>query len=66
VLRRVGSVGVAARLPFDRLYFYGTDRPIHVSVGPEEARGVVSMLQGPSGRRVPNVRSPSWLSDRFG
>lgn len=57
---------VAAKLPFDRLYFYGTDRPIHVSVGPEEARAVISMLQGPSGRRVPQVRSLSWLAVRYG
>lgn len=56
---------VAARLPFDRLYFYGTDRPIHVSAGPEEARAVVSMLPGPSGRRVPQVRSPGWLVGRY-
>ena len=25
---------------FDRLYFYGADRPFHVSVGPENSRGV--------------------------
>ena len=53
------------RLPFDRLYFYGADRPVHVSVGPEEARAVVSMLLGPSGRRVPQRRSLDWLIATF-
>ena len=24
-----------ARLPFDSLYFYGVDRPIHISYGPQ-------------------------------
>jgi hypothetical protein len=56
---------IAAKLPFDRLYFYGSDRPVHVSVGPEEARAVISMLPGPSGRRVPQRRSLDWLVVRF-
>lgn len=56
---------VAARLPFDRLYFYGADRPVHVSVGPGETRAVISMLPGPSGRRVPQRRSLHWLVARF-
>jgi len=25
-------------LPFDRLYFYGSDRPIHISFGPDHSR----------------------------
>ncbi len=56
---------VTARLPFDRLYFYGVDRPVHVSVGPGDARAVISMLAGPSGRRVPQKRSLDWLGTRF-
>ncbi|MBT9557540.1 MAG: hypothetical protein IV100_15985 [Myxococcales bacterium] len=44
-----------ANTPFDRLYFYGDERPVHVSVGPDESRAVVTMLQGPSGRRIPKV-----------
>lgn len=28
---------VVKALPFDRLYYYGDDRPLHVSVGPERA-----------------------------
>ncbi|MBK1735427.1 peptidase M15 [Halorhodospira abdelmalekii] len=46
---------VAAHTPFDRLYFYAADRPIHVSYGPEHNRQVVWMREGPSGRRVPQV-----------
>lgn len=56
---------VASKLPFDRLYFYGVDRPIHVSVGPDDARAVITMLPGPSGRRVPRIRSVGWLTDNF-
>lgn len=56
---------IAAVLPFDRMYFYGTDRPVHVSVGPEEARTVISMVPGPSGRRIPQRRSVDWLVARF-
>ncbi len=29
---------VINKLPFDRLYFYGSDRPIHISFGPEHSR----------------------------
>ena len=44
---------VGANTPFDRLYFYGADQPIHLSVGPEQSRQVVLMRAGPSGRLVP-------------
>jgi hypothetical protein len=27
-------------LPFDSLYFYGVDRPIHISYGPENKREI--------------------------
>jgi hypothetical protein len=39
--------------PFDRLYFYGDDRPIHVSVGPDNSRQVVLMRKGKSGKLIP-------------
>lgn len=48
---------IVANTPFDRLYFYGADQPIHVSVGPEQAAQVVTMLPGPSGRLVPRTLS---------
>lgn len=46
---------IRAELPFDRLYFYGVDRPLHLSWGPEQKRQVVLMLKGASGRVVPRV-----------
>jgi hypothetical protein len=42
---------------FDRLYFYGDDKPIHVSFGSEHSRQVVRMVAGKSGRLVPRVTS---------
>ncbi len=46
---------VAANTPFDRLYFYGPDRPIHVSYGPNHDRQIVRMVRSTSGRLVPRV-----------
>jgi len=46
---------IVANAPFDRLYFYGDDKPIHVSFGPEHSRQVVRMAAGRSGRLVPRV-----------
>lgn len=44
---------VACNTPFDRLYIYGRDRPIHVSFGPEAKREVYEMVPAKGGRRVP-------------
>lgn len=44
---------VAANTPFDRLYFYGLHRPIHVSYGPEQKREVFEMVPTADGRRMP-------------
>ena len=46
---------VAANTPFDRLYFYGPDLPIHVSYGPDHSRQVVEMRPTAAGRLVPRV-----------
>ncbi len=48
---------LAANTPFDRLYFYGADRPIHVSYGPEHSRQIVHMLPGKDDRLIPRVVS---------
>ncbi len=48
---------IVANTPFDRLYFYGDDRPIHVSHGPNRDRQIVLMVAGKSGRLVPRVVS---------
>ncbi len=46
---------VISNTPFDRLYFYGDAKPIHVSYGPGQNRTVVRMIPGKSGRMVPRV-----------
>lgn len=48
---------IITQLPFDRLYFYGKDRPIHVSVGPENSRFVQIMKPSDSGHAVPTRRA---------
>ena len=47
---------LATHTPFDRLYFYGADKPIHVSYGPEHKREWVDMRVSASGRLIPSVR----------
>jgi DNA phosphorothioation-associated putative methyltransferase len=49
------ALWVAANTPFDRLYFYGKDRPIHVSYSNTPARQFVRMSASASGARVPRV-----------
>ena len=43
-------------LEFDRLYFYGDSRPLHISVGPEQSRFVQIMTTRPDGKRHPGMR----------
>lgn len=50
---------IAENLPFDRLYYYGPDRPIHVSYGPEQSRQFVEMRLTESGKLVPHSRRPT-------
>ena len=40
---------VRARLPFDRVYLYGLDRPLHVSHAPEPVGKVFAMCPGARG-----------------
>jgi hypothetical protein len=49
------AVWVVENTPFDRLYFYGPDKPIHVSYGPDHSRQIVEMRATASGRLVPRV-----------
>ncbi|TVR64217.1 MAG: DNA phosphorothioation-associated putative methyltransferase [Candidatus Competibacteraceae bacterium] len=46
---------IVAHTPFDRLYFYGPEQPLHVSFGPNHDREIVCMVATPAGRRVPRV-----------
>jgi DNA phosphorothioation-associated putative methyltransferase len=49
---------LASNTNFDRLYFYGDDRPIHVSAGPENSKQITLMLQSKaSNRRIPRSMS---------
>jgi hypothetical protein len=41
--------------PFDRLYFYGENCPIHVSYSSEPKGEFVTMLENKMGRRIPKV-----------
>lgn len=45
---------IMANLPYDRLYFYGKDRPIHVSWS-ERPAGEAYEMREMGGRRVPRV-----------
>jgi DNA phosphorothioation-associated putative methyltransferase len=44
---------VAENTLFDRLYFYGDDRPIHVSYGPEQKGEYIDLVVTEKGQRVP-------------
>jgi hypothetical protein len=50
---------IIARLPFDRLYFYRRDLPLHVSIGPQNKREAFEMIQNASGRRTPRPYLPT-------
>jgi hypothetical protein len=43
---------IAENCDFDRIYFYGRDRPLHVSWGPQCSHQVFE-LSAKSGRRIP-------------
>ncbi|MVW64161.1 DNA phosphorothioation-associated putative methyltransferase [Massilia sp. NEAU-DD11] len=49
------ALWVAANTPFDRLYFYGKDRPIHVSYSATPARQFVRMVTNATGVRIPRI-----------
>jgi len=38
-------------LPFDRLYFYGSDRPLHITFGPDHKRYLHVKLRDENGER---------------
>jgi len=54
---------IVENTPFDRLYFYGDDKPLHVSYGPENNRAVVLMRERKEGRLLPrNIKLEQFLS----
>lgn len=51
------ALWIANHTGFDRLYFYGDDSPVHVSVGPDASRQIVLVQRTKAGRVVPRVVS---------
>jgi len=47
---------VVENTPIDRLYFYGEDRPIHISYRPEQKGEYIDLVLTDSGRQVPKKR----------
>ncbi len=47
---------IASNTRFDRLYFYGKDLPVHVSVGPDHSRSFIHVRTLTNGRRHPLAR----------
>ncbi|QQZ28829.1 DNA phosphorothioation-associated putative methyltransferase [Thiothrix subterranea] len=54
---------IVQNTPFDRLYFYGNDKPLHVSYSDANSRAIVLMLPGKSGRLVPKVVTAERFSE---
>ena len=53
---------IVENTPFDRLYFYGDDKSVHVSYGPEQSRAVVIMSESAAGKLMPrNVKAEKFL-----
>lgn len=48
---------VVTNTAFDRLYYYGDDRPLHVSFGPNHDRQIVRMVADKSQRLIPRLTS---------
>ncbi len=48
---------IVSNTPFDRLYFYGDDRPIHVSYGPDHKQQIVCIMPIRSGKLMPRIVS---------
>lgn len=46
------ALWLAQHTPFDRLYLYGADKPLHISYGPEQSRMIVQLATH-QGRRIP-------------
>ena len=48
---------IVKNLSFDKIYFYGNDRPLHVSVGNESERHLQVMNVSDRGRRIPGKKA---------
>ncbi|MDF1584583.1 MAG: hypothetical protein P1P78_14925 [Methyloprofundus sp.] len=53
---------IVSQLPFDRLYFYGKNRPIHISIAPENSYAITFLEQAITERRIPkNIKKEQFL-----
>jgi len=48
---------IVKNLDFDKIYYYGKDRPLHVSVGNESERHLQIMNVSDKGRRIPGKKA---------
>ncbi len=56
---------VAANTRFDRLYFYGSERPLHASVAPVPVGQIVVLRTTAQGKRIPAViEMPEFLREQ--
>ncbi|MCW8107115.1 hypothetical protein OPS25_01180 [Alteromonas ponticola] len=55
---------VSQNLSFDRMYFYGVDRPLHVSFGPELNQFIQIMEITSDGRRYPGKKGAGITFDK--
>lgn len=49
---------IVANLTFDRLYYYASDRPVHISYGPNPAGQFYLMTPSTGGRLMPRPLLP--------
>jgi DNA phosphorothioation-associated putative methyltransferase len=46
---------ISENVPFDRLYYYGHNRPIHISFSAAPKKEIVELIQTTNGKRTPRV-----------
>ncbi|SDQ80340.1 DNA phosphorothioation-associated putative methyltransferase [Paraburkholderia tuberum] len=56
------ALWIMSNLPFDRLYFYGRNRPIHVSYAARPSRLAYEMRTTSEGRRIPRALVPGGIA----
>lgn len=49
------ALWIAQNIPFDRIYFYGKERPLHVSYSSTPARQFVRFVASSTGKRIPKI-----------
>jgi len=55
---------IVENTPFDRLYFYGDDQPVHVSVGSEHSQSIAVMKVTNNGRLYPTMYTTKTFLER--